>query len=61
MRAAFCDGLFRLFGHRVCCGPLPDWTASVGQTPWDTFDVKPWNLYNMLWRVQQWICAGMTQ
>jgi len=26
----------------------------VGQR-WDTFDVAPWNLYNVLWRAQQWM------
>lgn len=42
-------------GHRLCCRP-PAWTAYVGQR-WDTFDVAPWNLYNLLWRAGQWATA----
>lgn len=44
--------LFRLFGHRICCGRIPDWAAHVGQT-WATYDEAPFNLYNVLWRIQQ--------
>jgi len=29
-------------------------TAYVGQH-WDTYDVAPWNLYNVLWCAQQWM------
>lgn len=39
-------------GHRLCCRP-PAWTAYVGQR-WDTVDVAPWNLYNLMWRAGQW-------
>jgi len=39
MRTLF-NLLFRLTGHRVCCGRIPGWTAHVGQ-PWDTYDVAP--------------------
>ena len=46
--------LFRLFGHHICCGRIPEWTASVGE-PWDTYDVAPRNLYNMIWRIQAWV------
>lgn len=38
-------------GHGLCCHPR--WTAYVGQRR-DTFDVAPWNLYNVLWRFGQW-------
>jgi uncharacterized membrane protein len=54
VRTLICSALFRVFGHRLCCGRIPDWTAHVGQR-WDTFDVAPWNLYNALWRAQQWM------
>lgn len=59
MRAAFCNSLFRMFGHRVCCSKLPEWTAHVGQR-WDVYDVAPWNLYNVIWRIRNWIACGMT-
>lgn len=42
-------------GHRGCCSP-PSWTTYVGQR-WDTFDVAPWNLYNLLWQAGQWATA----
>lgn len=42
-------------GHRGCCSP-PSWTAYIGQR-WDTFDVAPWNVYNLLWRAGQWAMA----
>ncbi|KQR91645.1 MAG: hypothetical protein J0I33_04475 [Microbacterium ginsengisoli] len=58
MHKALCNALFRAFGHRVCCGRIPDWTAHVGQR-WDTFDLAPWNLYNGIWRVQRWVRTGM--
>lgn len=48
---ALIDMLFRLTGHHLCCGRIPGWTAHVGQ-PWDTYDVAPFNLYNVLWRCQ---------
>jgi hypothetical protein len=41
--------LFHLTGHRLCCGRTPGWTAHVGQR-WDTYDVAPFNLYNVIWR-----------
>ena len=59
MRGMLCDTLFRLFGHRVCCGRIPAWTAHVGQR-WDTCDKAPFNLYNAIWCVQNWIRSGMT-
>ncbi|MHC3000349.1 hypothetical protein [Microbacterium sp. HJ5] len=59
MRGMLCNLLFRLFGHRVCCGRIPAWTARVGQR-WETYDLAPWNLYNAVWRVQHWIRCGMT-
>jgi len=43
--------LSRLTGHRLCCGRIPGWTAHVGQA-WDTYDVAPFNLYNVIWRCQ---------
>jgi hypothetical protein len=60
MRSALCDALFRVFGHRVCCGRIPGWTARVGLGEWDSYDVKPWNLYNVIWRAQAWIRSGMS-
>lgn len=42
-------------GHWLCCSP-PAWTAYVGRQ-WDTFDVAPWNLYNVLWQAGQWAVA----
>ncbi|KAF2412532.1 hypothetical protein B1729_14565 [Microbacterium sp. B35-04] len=59
MRGKLCNLLFSLFGHRVCCGRIPAWTAHVGQR-WDTYDLAPLNLYNAIWRVQDWIRSGMT-
>ncbi|MBC2638047.1 hypothetical protein ACFTWF_16045 [Rhodococcus sp. NPDC056960] len=59
MRAALCNALFAAFGHRICCGRIPEWTAHVGQ-PWDTYDVAPWNLYNVIWRGQYWVRCGIT-
>ncbi|GAA4155941.1 hypothetical protein [Leifsonia shinshuensis] len=59
LRRAFCDSLFRALGHRACCR-LPEWTAHIGQR-WDSFDVAPWNLYNLLWAAQTWIRQGMTR
>ncbi|GEM_PF-2970477 len=59
MRAILCNTLFSVFGHRVCCGRIPGWTAHVGQR-WDTYDVAPANLYNVIWCVQTWIRSGMT-
>lgn len=59
MRGTLCDTLFRLFGHRVCCGCIPAWTARVGQE-WDTWDLAPWNLYNVIWRAQSWVRMGMS-
>jgi hypothetical protein len=60
MPGKLCDALFRLFGHRVCCGRIPVWTAHVGQ-PWDTYDRVPLNLYNVIWRVQRWVRNGMSE
>jgi len=60
MRGMLCDTLFRLFGHRICCGRIPEWTARVGQR-WDTHDVAPFNLYNVIWFVQNGVRSGMTE
>lgn len=51
---AIASRLFAIFGHRICCGEIPDWAARVGQ-PWDTYDVAPYNLYNVIWRAQNWV------
>jgi hypothetical protein len=51
MRRSFANPIFRLTGHRLCCGRIPEWTAHVGQ-PWRPFDEAPLNLYNLVWRVQ---------
>ena len=48
----FARAILALSGHRICC-EIPGWTAHVGQS-WDTFDVAPWNLYNVIWRTVQW-------
>ncbi|QSE84784.1 hypothetical protein [Rhodococcus koreensis] len=42
----------------ICCGRIPEWTAHVGQA-WNTYDVAPWNLYNVIWRIQHWIRGGV--
>lgn len=49
MRTVFANFLFRLFGHRICCGRIPQWLCGKN---WDTVDVKPWNPYNIVWRMQ---------
>ncbi len=59
MRSALCNAVYRFTGHRICCGRIPSWTAHVGQR-WDTVDVAPWNLYNMIWLAQAWVRDGMT-
>lgn len=59
MRTALCNAVYRHTGHRICCGRIPDWTARIGQQ-WDTDDVAPWNLYNIIWRAQQWARGGMS-
>jgi hypothetical protein len=51
MNAALSNLLFHIFGHRVCCGCIPEWTTHVGQK-WDTVDKAPLNLYNVIWRFQ---------
>lgn len=58
MRNALCNTVYRFTGHRICCGRIPAWTAHVGQR-WDTYDVAPWNLYNAIWRAQEWLRSGM--
>lgn len=35
----------------VIAMPIPGWTAHIGQH-WDTYDVAPFNLYNVLWVAQ---------
>lgn len=47
-----CRAIAAIPGHRLCCR-IPAWSAYVGQR-WDTFDVAPWNLYNVIWRFGQW-------
>lgn len=59
MRSALCNAVYRLTGHRICCGRIPAWTAHVGQ-PWDTYDAAPWNLYNVIWRAQTWVRGWMS-
>ncbi|MGO2520199.1 MAG: hypothetical protein ACTH8F_08755 [Microbacterium sp.] len=59
MRSTLCNAVYQLTGHRICCGRIPAWTARVGQR-WDTFDVAPWNLYNVIWRSQEWVRGGMS-
>ncbi|WP_261375351.1 hypothetical protein [Arthrobacter sp. KBS0702] len=54
LKRALPHALFRIFGHRVCCGAIPRWTAHVGQR-WDTYDVAPYNLYNIVWCAQHWV------
>ena len=27
---------------------------------WDTYDVAPWNLYNVIWWGQKWVRGGMS-
>lgn len=53
LRTTFCRALLKIPGHRICCR-IPVWTAYVGQK-WDTYDVAPWNLYNVWWRFGQWL------
>jgi hypothetical protein len=53
MLAACCSLLITVTRHRVCCR-IPAWTAYVGQR-WDTFDVAPYNLFNVWWRLGQWV------
>lgn len=38
---------------KICCRPIPEWTARVGQR-WAPYDEKPFNLYNLLWVLQNW-------
>lgn len=52
IKRAIAHALLAVPGHRICCR-IPAWTARVGQR-WDTDDVAPWNLYNVIWRVWQW-------
>ena len=51
MLARTCSWLITVTDHRACCR-IPGWTAHVGQR-WDTFDVAPWNLYDVWWRFGQ--------
>ena len=53
MLAYFCDALITITRHRICCR-IPTWTTRVGQR-WDTYDVAPWNLFNVWWRLGQWV------
>jgi hypothetical protein len=52
MLAIICRYIVDHHDARLLCPPA--WTAHVGQR-WDTFDVSPWNLYNVLWRGGQWV------
>ena len=53
LQRALATAVVAVTGHRIC-GDIPSWTAAVGQQ-WDTYDVAPWNLYNLIWRVGQWV------
>lgn len=57
--AHLCDGIITLTRHRLCCR-IPAWTARVGPR-WQTYDLAPWNLYNVLWRAGQWVMSHATQ
>jgi hypothetical protein len=59
VRARTCSWLIDVTDHRICCR-IPRWTAYVGQR-WDTVDVAPWNLYNVLWRLGQWVARTAEQ
>ena len=59
MRTALCNAIYRVTGHRICCGRIPGWTAQIGQR-WDTADLAPLNLYNVIWRAQDWVRSGMS-
>ena len=59
MRTTICNAVYRLTRHRICCGRIPAWTARIGQR-WDTYDVAPWNLYNVIWWGQKWVRGGMS-
>lgn len=59
MRTALCNGIYEITGHRICCGRIPAWTARIGQR-WDTHDLAPWNLYNLVWLAQHWLRNGMS-
>jgi hypothetical protein len=48
-----CEALITITRHRICCR-IPLWALRVGQR-WDTYDVAPWNLYNVVWRLGQWV------
>ena len=58
IKRALARALFRIFGHHVCCGAIPECTAHVGQK-WDTYDIAPCNLYNVLWRAQNCILQNV--
>ena len=51
-KRAIARALLAVPGHRVCCR-IPEWTAHGGPR-WDTVDVTPRNLYNLIWRAWQW-------
>ena len=53
LKRTLATAVFAVTGHRICCD-IPSWTSVVGQ-PWDTYDVAPWNLYNLIWRIGQWV------
>ena len=44
--------LFRRFGHRICCGAIPEWTAHVGRA-WSDERIDPFNLYDVIWWLRQ--------
>jgi hypothetical protein len=52
MLMMFCRVLEHSIGDTLLSPP--QWTAHVGQR-WDTYDVAPWNLYNLIWRFGQWV------
>lgn len=51
LRTQLCRTLVRLSGHRLCCN-IPDWLAG---RRWQPVDVKPWNAYNVVWRLGQFV------
>ena len=57
MHSFICITLFALFEHRICCGHIPDWIA---RRHWESIDVPPWNLYNIIWSVRHWVRGGVS-
>ena len=51
LRTMLCRALLRLTRHHLCCD-VPDWLAGAA---WEPVDVKPWNAYNVVWRLGQYV------